>query len=184
MAGGAAHSKGWCEATTAGRPQGHGQSPFLHSDQGGQAAHQPPPHQVIKRLLLSKDRGRHLPRGLRAAATLSPTFLRKFTLGSSDGPAASRNKKPKNEKCSIQSRFLNDFDTCDDPNTFLTGALHPRESCPGSLPALSPALGPQCPRCSEARGGFATRGIQYQPRSSSNHNRIKHTPPPLFQTRR
>lgn len=32
--------------------------------------------------------GRHLPRGLRAAATLSPTFLRKFTLGSSDGPEA------------------------------------------------------------------------------------------------
>jgi hypothetical protein len=30
----------------------------------------------------------HLPRGLRAAATLSPTFFRKFTLGSSDGPEA------------------------------------------------------------------------------------------------
>lgn len=54
-------------------------------------------------LLTSKDgQGNHLPRGLRAAATLSPTFLRKFTLGSSDGPEAlilkNKNKDTLNSK--------------------------------------------------------------------------------------
>ena len=92
-------------------------------------------------LLISKDgQGNHLPRGLRAAATLSPTFLRKFTLGSSDGPEAlilkNKNKDTQCKAC------LSMTDTCRSPVTFIPGALPPGP-CPSSLhssASLSPSL--------------------------------------------
>lgn len=101
----------------------------------------PDSHSLVLETLLSKDKDIHLPRGLRAAATLSPTFLRKFTLGSSDGPEALICKKQE-QGCLIQSMFLSDLNTCCNPIKFIMGPLYPQGPCPGSPPSLSPTLGP------------------------------------------
>lgn len=101
------------------------------------ATEQPPAHWLPNALLMSKEG--HLPRGLRAAATLSPTFLRKFTLGSSDGPEAlvSKNKRYFQFKASLSMT-----ETCHSP-------VCPRSPTPGAWPQqpipycfpLSPSLG-------------------------------------------
>lgn len=84
--------------------------------------------------LTSEDgQGGHLPRGLRAAATLSPTFLRKFTLGSSDGPEALRLEKKK--VCLTQSTSLNDQQLSQ------SCYLHPRSLPPGALSQWPPLEG-------------------------------------------
>lgn len=159
------YGKGLCDATRAR------QLAFLYSNPGASRP-KPPITQHSELLPLPKYRGSHLPKGLRAAATLSPTFLRKFTLGSSDGPETLVFKETKTFNSKQISQGLE--------HLLQSHHLHHRgHPSLGPCPSIATILGCSVTLLFRSRGGFTAWGMKYGPHSSSDVKYQTNKPPHL-----